>query len=197
MDPQPVDHGRRNGAVAAMVLIVAVASGGYALVSLFPHSAASSSYTTVEGAQPSTTSGGSQGPSLTTGQSAQGLAITNMFADVYGPGLQFLYSNSSSVGDRSTFEGSTGETFQVLLQLIYLNCGDCPSQVQAVIAGTPGFVVVVMTPAAPVPLEACPSVCTEGTTVSAPDGMQVGVTVTVTAPQSPYSGTLSLEAQTG
>jgi len=108
-----------------------------------------------------------------------------MYAEVVGFGLQTPYMNSSSVADRSTWSGTPGELFNVTFDVIYQDCSSaCPSQITEVIAKSPFLVVGQTTPPLPVPVI--------GTTAV---NMEVTFTVTVKAPSVPYTGTLTLSAE--
>jgi hypothetical protein len=132
----------------------------------------SSSETTSTSASPSSSSGG--------------LTISNMYADVRSSDEQALYSNSSSVAGKTTFKGSPGETFLVMVDIVYQACGvgACPKQIAAVSAATPGFTVVSITPSLPLAL-----------TGAGGDFLEGGLTVVIRAPPTPYTGDLTLVVQ--
>lgn len=130
-----------------------------------------------------------QTSSSPTGQSSSGgLTITNMYADVISFEEQALDSNSSSVAGKTTFNGSSGETFTVVIDIIYQACGAgaCPKQVTAVDTTTPGFVVMGTTPSLPLRLAGAGG-----------DFLGASFTVDVRAPAMPYTGILTLVVHAG
>jgi len=182
------NQGERQGvgrsAIAAVIilLLIGVAFGIY-----FTAGSSKSSTTSTSSSSTSSTSTSGTGTAPTSGSSTGGFVITNMYADIIGAGLQAPYENSSSVPDRSTFTGTPGQQFQVVFDVVYQLCaaGSCPTAVTAVVVQTHGFSVIPPTvPPMPVSCNATVSVNVECT-----------FTVTVQAPSSPYTGTLTLVAQ--
>lgn len=188
--------------VVALVAVVGFAS--YASTMLkhepsFPPIESSTSTTRSRQAASETSSytqSTSSSPSATA--SSGGLTITNMFGDVAAPGIQSPYSNSSSIADGTTLKGSPGKTYDILVEAIYQDCNNgCPAEITSVTSSTPGFVVVGTAPSLPISFENCGFLCVDGmTSVSSEGGVQAAVTVKVTAPSTPYTGTLTLVAHT-
>jgi hypothetical protein len=111
-----------------------------------------------------------------------------MYADVISSEEQALDSNSSSVAGKTSFSGSPGETFTVVIDIAYQACGAgaCPKQVTVVDTTTPGFVVVATTPSMPLRLSGAGG-----------DFLQASFTVGVRAPAMPYTGILTLVVHAG
>ncbi len=135
--------------------------------------------------------GPSSGSSTSTSNLGFSLAITEMAADVVGPGLNHLEDNETYAvsTDDEILLGVAGSSFDVQFDLVYSNCAnDCPSHVANVTTDTPGFSVVDSNPGFPIPIDN-------------PAGAGLGqvefhFTVGVQSPQAPYNGELTLIATT-
>jgi len=192
-------HGRSRRWIAAIAvaLIVVAALGSYGFSRFQGNGPATSSLQSASSVasdslsvSPSSQSASSPAEST---QSAVGIVITGMYADVAAPGFAPPSSNDSSVSDRTTFRGALGETFSVLFEFIYQDCSNpCPGQVTSITTTTPGFVIVGTTPTTPVPVSSCGFLCTDGPSVNSQDGMQAAITVEVMSPQAAYTGPLTL-----
>lgn len=175
-------------AIAAFLVLALVGGLIVALLeSTSPPSASSSSFqgtSSSASAFSTQTSSGSTSGSPSSG----GLTITNMYADVISFEQQALDSNFSSVAGKTTFSGSSGETFRVVVDIIYQACGAgaCPKQVTAVNTTTPGFAVLATAPPLPLRLEGAGG-----------DFLRASFTVEVRAPATSYTGDLTLVVHAG
>jgi hypothetical protein len=181
---------RLRGRAVATAAILVLALVGVLIVALLdstsPPRASSSSF---EGTSSSASVFSSQALGSTSmNSSSGGLTITNMYADVISFEQQALDSNFSSVAGKTTFSGSSGGTFKVVVDIIYQACGAgaCPKQVTAVNTTTPGFAVLATTPPLPLRLEGAGG-----------DFLKASFTVDVRAPATPYTGDLTLVVHAG
>jgi hypothetical protein len=179
-------EGRLVKGVATIAVILVLVLVGVPMVAHFastsPRAQSSSS---LERTSSSANNVASQSTSSSAGK---GLTITNMYADVISFEQQALDSNSSSVAGKTIFNGRTGETFTVVIDITYQACGAgaCPKQVTSVDTTTPGFVVVATTPSLPLRLAGAGG-----------DFLGASFTVDVRAPATPYTGILTLVVHAG
>ncbi len=198
MDSRPEGGSRRARALVAvgllaLVLIVAIGYGVYTSTPVRTSSSVLTSpvlSTSSLATEATLSSNGSASPS--------GLTITYMYADIDDPGAPYPYSNGSSIADESTFTGGSGQEISVLFQVIYQDCSlGCPNTVTRVTTPTPGFEVTGTSPAVAVPFQQC-GICTDGdSSIVTSTGEEIAIAVNVMPPSTPYSGTLTLVAETG
>jgi hypothetical protein len=182
----------------AIVLVVAIGYAVYTSAPATPIPAVTSSSVLSSSAVGSTSLPAEVTISSNGSAPSSGLNITYMYANIDDPGGPAPYSISSSIADGNTFKGASGQEISVLFQVIYQDCSlGCPNTVTKVTTPTPGFEVMGTSPVVPVPFQQC-GICTDGdSSIVTSTGEEIAIAVNIMPPSTPYSGTLTLVAETG
>ena len=125
-----------------------------------------------------------------------GLNITYMFVDVLSGSFRPPSSNTTTINkDKTTYTASVGATFTVEVHIEYMDChgSSCPSEISSVRVAPASFAVRAITVMPPNSGAGLPAL------VSLTSGANEDCkfSVTITAPPTPYTGPLTLTAQTG
>ena len=174
---------RRSVTNLVFGLVVVLLIAGVLSATYFAGSNASTVTPTSPSASSASQSTTKTSSSSSSSQESGPYIITDLHTDVVSPDDQeSLYSNLSSIAGRMPFVYLPGETFTVEYNIVFQACA-CNPQVLSVNSMTSGFVVVSTDPPLPVPFGG-----------SGGDFYTASFNVEVTAPSTPYTGTLTLVA---